>query len=340
MRLVTLVEQGERAVVGGRAGLGELEHRAPAAVFGVRGRARVGVAGFVEVELAEVRTRPELSVLRSLERGRASLLRRRIRIERQSAGVGRGVVDRHPVSVEGLAVGVQILGVLAEGVAVGVRGVDRLERDRLTGTRRDHLQGLQLATLGEVAGVHWHEAVDEAVRELGERARNRRATDVLDDPQVTGGVVLDSLVAAATQAGGDVLDLRADVRRGLPDTAVGTQLGGEQQPLRPRVPGGTVDVREGLTRDVRRGEQGHPVGRVRVEVDAGDVAGLTDFVTLEQEVRPVVVTRVGAVLTGQPQVGVLVRLGLGGLDVVRRALHVARGRQQVRRVAVVTVVGH
>ncbi len=82
------------------------------------------------------------------------------------------------------------------------------------------------------------------------------------------------------------------------------------------------------------------MGRVRVEVDAGDVAGLTDFVTLEQEVRPVVVTRVGAVLTGQPQVGVLVRLGLGGLDVVRRALHVARGRQQVRRVAVVTVVGH
>ncbi|MFJ9782607.1 hypothetical protein ACIRSS_23705 [Amycolatopsis sp. NPDC101161] len=66
---------------------------------------------------------------------------------------------------------------------------------------------------------------------------------------------------------------------------------------------------------------------VGVEVDARDVAGCARFVALEDEVRSVVVVRVGAALAVQHQVGLLVRLSLGRLDQVPGCGQVTRGRQ-------------
>jgi len=80
------------------------------------------------------------------------------------------------------------------------------------------------------------------------------------------------------------------------------------------------------------------VGAVRVEIDAGDVARRAGLVALEQEVRSVVVGGIGAGLAVEHEVGVLVGLGLVGLDQVGRARKVARGGKK-RAVAVVAVEG-
>jgi hypothetical protein len=74
---------------------------------------------------------------------------------------------------------------------------------------------------------------------------------------------------------------------------------------------------------------------VGVEVDAGQVAGRTGLVALEQEVGAVVVAgiRTGQTLV-EDEIGVLVGLGL-----VRLVGRVAGQRNEVRVVAVVAVVG-
>src|SRR5947207_4318110 len=66
-------------------------------------RERIRVAGLGEEELAEVRAGTEDAVLRALER-RALALRQLVGIERILA-VRRGVVDRHPLRLEHLAIG-------------------------------------------------------------------------------------------------------------------------------------------------------------------------------------------------------------------------------------------
>jgi len=44
-----------------------------------------------------------------------------------------------------------------------------------------------------------HVLVDEAVRELGHGAGLVGAADVLDDPEVAGGIVLNSFIAPAAE---------------------------------------------------------------------------------------------------------------------------------------------
>jgi hypothetical protein len=66
-----------------------------------------------------------------------------------------------------------------------VGGVDRLERDRLTGDVGGDLQRLQLA-LGQVMRVDGDEPVDEAVGELGVGSGDGGPADVLDDRQLPG----------------------------------------------------------------------------------------------------------------------------------------------------------
>ena len=105
-------------------------------------------------------------------------------------------------------------------------------------------------------------------------------------------------------------------------------LGREQEPLGPRVPGRTVDRGNGLAIGVEGGQQRHPVLGVRVEVDAGDLAGPAgaSLMTLEEEVGAVVVVCVGALQAVlEDQVGVLVRLRL-----VRLRRRAGRGRQHLR----------
>ena len=81
--------------------------------------------------------------------------------------------------------------------------------------------------------------------------------------------------------------------------------------------------------------------QVRVQVDARHVARVVDaaLVTLEEEMAAVVVLRVRPLEPRHDQVGVLIRLGLGGLDVVCLGLYVTRLGQR-RPVAVEAVVGN
>src|SRR5262249_2422224 len=142
------------------------------------------------------------------------------------------------------------------------------------------------------------------------------AADVLDDPDVACRVVLDAFVTAASEGPGDVSDGRGGARSGRVGGSV-LVLGGEQQPPGPRVPGRAIDGRDRVTAVVLRREQRDPVRGIRVEVDPGDVGrtARAELVALEQEVRAVVVVRVGA---GQAvledKVGVLVGLCLFGLS--------------------------
>ena len=86
-----------------------------------------------------------------------------------------------------------------------------------------------------------------------------------------------------------------------------------------------------LAGHVFAGDESHSMGDVGVEIDPRDVAR-TGFVPLEQEVGPVVVVRIGALLVPQDEVGILVGLGLVGLDI-----RAARQRHEVGPVVVVAV---
>src|SRR4029079_1898711 len=102
--------------------------------------ADVGVAGLVEHELAEARAGAERAVLRSLERRRQLRLGERVGVE-LGAAVELGVVDGDPAGLEYLAEAVEVADVGRQDIGVGLAG---MERDRLAGAQRDHLQRLQL----------------------------------------------------------------------------------------------------------------------------------------------------------------------------------------------------
>ena len=197
-----------------------------------------------------------------------------------------------------------------------------------------------LPPLSRFARVVGQQPVDEAVRLLGVRVdRAGRAAAVLDDVDVAELVVLDALEAALAEHAPEVRDLRRVVERRLDDAAAGAALGGEEQALRERIPGRAVDHGHGrLAVGLGLGELRHAVRRIGVEVDARDVGagGRAELVALVEEVRAVVVLRIGAVLALDDEVGVLVRLALRRLDVVARGLHVARRRNH-RPVVVVAV---
>src|SRR5262249_21351349 len=158
--------------------------------------ARVRVARLVEEELCELRSRPKLAVLGTLERRRAGHLRRSVRVER-SAGHG-GVVHGDPARVQGKTVRVEGQLIRAVYGQLPAEGDGRVRLIRA-------LQGLELA-VREIARGLWDIAVDEAVRPLRRRPQLVRAADVLDDPDVAGRVVLDPFVAAATERAGNVCD--------------------------------------------------------------------------------------------------------------------------------------
>src|SRR5262249_60602429 len=99
--------------------------------------------------------------------------------------------------------------------------------------------------------------------------------------------------------------------------------GRRRGPLRERIPGRAVYGGNRVARGVERGHERHAVQIVGIEVDARDVAcdlpvGVrrAGFVGLEHEVCAVIVIGVGALLIVENEVGVLVGLGLVGLDVV------------------------
>src|SRR5262249_52654809 len=149
------------------------------------------------------------------------------------------------------------------------------------------------------------------------------AADVLDDPEISVRVVLDPLEAAAAEDAGHVVYDGREVKRGRPDAAVVEVLRREEEPLRKRVPGRAVEDRKVVAVAILGREERYRVRRARVGGARREVARHSPLVPLEEEVSAVVITRVGAPLVLQNEVGVLVRLGLGRLDVVRRRLNVA-----------------
>ena len=342
--LIALVEEREPANVCRRVLLHELEDRRPAAraararlrvaVFGAGG---VGVAGLVEVELAETDARAEDPVLRPLEGRAVRGLCQHVRVEWRGAVDGR-VVDGHPLRVECLSVRSQL-----DLIRRWERGL-RLEGDRLPGSVQD-LEHLQLPIV-EIAGLARHVAIDEAVRHSrGDRSWLYRTPDVLDDPDVPGRVVLDALVAAPAQRAGDILD-RGRIARGRRIRRRARVLSGEQQPLRERVPGRAVDGRERRAGVVMSRHQRYAVPGIGVEVDPGEVSlllargvGRRVLVPLEEEVGAVVVAIVGALLVLEHEIGVLVRLRLLRLGRRNEAGNHLWHRRVVRarRVVLVTV---
>src|SRR5262245_32730713 len=105
------------------------------------------------------------------------------------------------------------------------------------------------------------------------------------------------------------------------------------------IPCGTIQRGKGLIVDVHVGEQGNTMSAISLEVHAGDVAmtaGAT-FVTLEEEVRAIVIIGIGPLLILENKIGVLIRFGLSGFYLVN-------GRGQIyghgdwRCVVVVAVV--
>jgi hypothetical protein len=238
---------------------------------------------------------------------------------------------------------VKVLLVLRQDVRIRLAGVedDRVARDDV---QPADLKRLELAALLQVVQVLRDEAEHEAVwlaRVLVDHAL--RPADVLRDPEVAVGVVLDPLVAAASQHAGDVFDQRRVVERRLPHAAGRALLGREEQAVRERVPRRAVEDGQPVPEVVLRREQRHAVRGVGVEVDARDVALVvgTELVPLEEEPPAVVVVRIGARRVIDHEIGVLVRLRLRGLDVVVRGLDVARSRQQrpVRVIAVEADLG-
>ena len=142
----------------------------------------------------------------------------RVGVERRRA-VRCRVVDRHEAGVEHLAVAVQVARVVGLDVGVSLSAGRRAGRRPVEGDRlarvgeRIDLEHLQLAALGQVSRVVRLEPVHEAVGLLGEVVdRSGLASDVLDDPEVPSGIVLDSLVAADADDALQVDDLRGVVR--------------------------------------------------------------------------------------------------------------------------------
>src|SRR5262249_36425871 len=137
----------------------------------------------------------------------------------------------------------------------------RLRRDR---------EHLELASGLEIAPVVRHEAIDEAVRLAG--AIDGCTADVLDDPEVSVGVRLNALVAAATKDAGEFLGFGRKANGRLPDATGVACLLGEEQPLGPRVPGRPIEHGQWVAENVPDCHDGHAMGDVGVEIDPRDVA--------------------------------------------------------------------
>src|SRR5262245_24041467 len=77
---------------------------------------------------------------------------------------------------------------------------------------------------------------------------------------------------------------------------------------------------------VRRGQQRDAMGRISIQVDASNIAffwsAKTTFMSLEEEVRPIMILWVVTILSRQDKIGVLIRLCLRSLDVMRGGLDV------------------
>src|SRR5262249_15835819 len=151
----------------------------------------------------ETRPRLELAILRALEGRRMRRLGGDVRVERRGA-IRRGVMHRNPAGLEAVAIGVErhLVGVVEGGLA--------FERDGVTGPV-EHLQRFRLPVL-EISGTGRHKTVDEAVWPLGGGSVLERAADVFDYPDVAGRVVLNALIAAASQRPGDVGHRRGKAR--------------------------------------------------------------------------------------------------------------------------------
>ena len=110
-------------------------------------------------------------------------------------------------------------------------------------------------------------------------------------------------------------------------------FGAEQQTFGKWIPGRAVELGQRVVVRVRGRQQRHPMLEIGIQVDPGDIAvtALAALMALEQKPAPVVVAVVGTTQVRQHQVGVLVRLGLGGLDV-------AAQRGQLWAIVVVAVV--
>src|SRR5262245_5177428 len=92
------------------------------------------------------------------------------------------------------------------------------------------------------------------------------------------------------------------------------------------IPGRTIDGWQRLIVDVSGCHQRDPMSSVSVKVDASDLA-LTVWailMTLKKKVRPVVIVGIRAALVLEHEVGILVGLCLGGLNLVNRGRQVAR----------------
>src|SRR5262249_3109871 len=116
---------------------------------------------------------------------------------------------------------------IAHVIGVDVRGdLPRVEDDIPLvplGLDGEHLE---LAAGLQVGLVVRHKAVEEAVRLPS--AVLGRAADVLDDPQVTVPIRLDSLVAPGAENAGAVLALGGEAGRRLPHAATGAAFRREE----------------------------------------------------------------------------------------------------------------
>ena len=197
-----------------------------------------------EEEALEARARPEHAVLGPLERRAAGLLGGRVRVERRGSVLGR-VVHRHPVVLNGLAVGVQVLDVGREDVRIGLAVV---EDDRARVCERRTCSTCSLPPLSRLAGS------------LGTKRKTKLLgclACVLTLPfgppsprrsrccRRSRSGCPRSRPGRATPGDASTLDGKSSVawvRR------LGAALGREEQALRERIPGRAVDLRHGCRR--------------------------------------------------------------------------------------------
>ena len=221
-----------------------------------------GVAGLGEVELLEVRAGTEDAVLRPLERRGVRGLRGGGRVE----GGGAPLWTGRPPGLEGRAVSVQVRDECVPTVSLGAAAVASVPSCGGSAAPQAPCpwSGRSCRWDGTGRRSCW-----------GPCPAGRRATDVLDEPDVAILVVLDPFASAAGPRASGGWPCRRPGRRSrrqdseIPtrsatDSAVGEQLVGE------RVPGDAVDRRVGVaglsTSDARLTRL---VGSVWVEIVYG-----------------------------------------------------------------------
>ena len=222
------------------------------------------------------------------------------------------------------------------------RRLGRLRDRMMVRVVAQHLEHLELAVV-QVAGAVGHVPEEEAVRDLGRGALLGGPALILGDDHVALRVERDALVAASAERARDVLD-RGRVVRGRGIRRRVRTLRRQDQLAGPRIPARAVDRVDRRAARVVGREERHAVSLVGIEVDARDQAllhapdGSSGLVPLVQEVRAVVVVRVGAVQrVPEREIRVLVRLRLLGLGVPAPGRHHLRLRRVVAADDVVLV---